>query len=115
MDKLFKMAEEEMMSLHHPYVGTEHFLLACLKSYPIDELSYEELYEYILKIVGRAYKKSQYILYTPILRDVKKMYKDKREAIKFILNNDDSLAYNILLNKGENIESILIKLLNSMD
>jgi len=115
MDKLLKMAEEEMMKLHHPYVGTEHFLLACLKLYPIDELSYQELYNYILRVVGMAYKESQYILYTPILRNVKNMYKDKKEAIRYILSNTDSLAYNILLSKGVDIEQVSIKLLNSMD
>jgi hypothetical protein len=33
MNELFLMAEEEMKDLKHPYVGTEHFLLAFLKKY----------------------------------------------------------------------------------
>ena len=28
---VFKMAEEERQNLHHPYVGSEHLLLALLK------------------------------------------------------------------------------------
>ena len=31
MDELFEMAEKEMLELKHPYVGTEHFMLAYLK------------------------------------------------------------------------------------
>ena len=31
ISKLFKRAEEEMFNLKHPYVGTEHLLLAILK------------------------------------------------------------------------------------
>lgn len=32
MDELFLLAEKEMLELKHPYVGTEHFVLAYLKS-----------------------------------------------------------------------------------
>ena len=32
ISNLFKKAEKERMDLHHPYVGTEHLLLAILKS-----------------------------------------------------------------------------------
>ena len=31
MDELFYLAEQEMIEMKHPYVGTEHFMLAYLK------------------------------------------------------------------------------------
>ena len=33
MEELFDLAEKEMIELKHPYVGTEHFMLAYLKKY----------------------------------------------------------------------------------
>ena len=33
ISKIFKTAEEEMFTLHHPYVGSEHLLLSLLKTY----------------------------------------------------------------------------------
>ena len=33
MNNLFALAENEMKDLKHPYVGTEHFMLAYLKEY----------------------------------------------------------------------------------
>ena len=31
-NKILKIAEKEMLSCHHPYVGTEHLLLSLLKN-----------------------------------------------------------------------------------
>jgi len=41
MDQLFIIAEEEMLKLHHPYVGTEHFMLAYLKTYGNKYITYD--------------------------------------------------------------------------
>lgn len=106
MDKLFSMAEKEMFLLHNPYVGTEHFFLAYLKEYGSNVISYEEFKKYVVEIIGSSYKMSDYVLYTPILRYVKNNYKDVKESIKYILSNDDSIAYNILKVKNIDCEEI---------
>lgn len=108
MEELFELAEKEMLELNHPYVGTEHFMLAYLKIYGNKHISYEKFKQYTIEIIGSSYKKSEYILYTPILRDIKNSCKNYYEALVKILTNEDSIAYNILLSKREDIESIYL-------
>lgn len=106
MNEILDLAEKEMMELKHPYVGSEHFLLAYLKMYKLDDLTYDEFKNYVLSIIGTSYKEAEYILYTPILRSVATL-DDVNLALKKILSNDDSIAYNILLSKGKDIEKII--------
>ena len=108
MEELFKLAEEEMLRLHHPYVGTEHFMLAYLKKYGNNKISYDTFLNYILEIIGSSYKVSEYILYTPILTGIKKECKSYVDAMIKILTDEDSIAYNILLSKNEDIEGIYL-------
>lgn len=108
MEELFKIAEEEMINLHHPYVGTEHFMLAYLKVIGNKYITYDKYLEYIRKIIGRSIKESEYILYTPILREIKDECTNYIEAVLRILTDEDSIAYNILLSSGEDIEKIYL-------
>ena len=39
--KILKIAEKEMLSCHHPYVGTEHLLLSLLKNKNISKICYK--------------------------------------------------------------------------
>lgn len=110
MDKLFSIAEKEMFLLHNPYVGTEHFFLAYLKEYGSNVISYEEFKKFVIEIIGSSYKMSDYVLYTPILRYVKNNYKDVKESIRYILSNDDSIAYNILKVKNIDCDEIMKEL-----
>lgn len=113
MDELFNIAESEMKELHHPYVGTEHFLLAYLKKYGNDYIDYDTFREYIIKIIGSSFKESEYILYTPILRKIKNECNNYIDACVRILTDDDSIAYNILLSNNEDIEAIYLNILNT--
>lgn len=84
MDKCFnkdvcmilKSAEKEMLNLRHPYVGTEHLLLALLKRKDISDfcgrfkLTYTGFREALINVIGCASKKSEFILYTPLLKKV---------------------------------------------
>lgn len=112
MDKLFFLAEQEMFILHNPYVGTEHFLLAYLKEYGSNVITYDDFKKIIIKVIGSSYLASQYVLYTPILRYVKENIIDVKEALNYILSNDDSIAYNILKINDIDIE-ILLKEINN--
>lgn len=113
MNELFEIAEEEMLELKHPYVGTEHFFLAYLKKYKNEYIDYETFKKYVIDIIGSSYKASDYVLYTPILRDIKKNCNNIYEAMIRILTEDDCIAYNILLTKEENIEAIYLNVLNT--
>lgn len=74
---ILKNAERERFSLKHPYVGTEHLLLAILKednevsrmllSY---NFSYDTFCEELLSVVGSATKAQDVNLYTPMLKRV---------------------------------------------
>ena len=72
--RILKVAESEMISCKHPYVGTEHLLLSLLKNKNIIKicdkynLSYDKYKKELLNIIGSSSSTSKYILYTPLLR-----------------------------------------------
>ncbi len=75
--KLFKEAEQERFILKHPYVGSEHLLLAVLKSKSDIvstlnkyDLTYDKFKKELIKVVGSATKSSELNLYTPLLKRV---------------------------------------------
>lgn len=75
--RILMRAKEEMYELKHPYVGSEHLLLAILKdtntiSKKLKDynLDYDIFRNEIIKIVGIGSKESEYFLYTPLLKRV---------------------------------------------
>jgi len=75
--KVLVEAKLEMFNLKHPYVGSEHLMLALLKEnnsvskklkkYNLD---YNIFKEEIINIIGTGTKESQWFLYTPLLKRV---------------------------------------------
>ena len=70
-------AKEEMKELKHPYVGTEHLVLAILKennavSRKLNNagISYESFKAEIINIIGKGSKESELFLYTPLLKKI---------------------------------------------
>jgi len=70
-------AKLEMLELKHPYVGTEHLVLAILHSNnEVSEklekynLNYNNFKKEILNIIGKGTKKSDFFLHTPLLKKV---------------------------------------------
>lgn len=70
-------AKKEMYELKHPYVGSEHLLLAILKeknavSEKLKEcnLTYEKLKEEIINIIGMGTIETEWFLYTPLLKRI---------------------------------------------
>lgn len=130
MDKCFnnsvcnilKVAEKEMLDCHHPYVGTEHLLLSLLKNNNISnicykfKLTYSSFKEELLKIIGRATKKSEVILYTPLLKLVidkayNKAYDEHKDMDEFyllsaLLSEQDGIALRIVDNMGVDIDAL---------
>lgn len=75
--RILTNARKEMYELKHPYIGSEHLLLAILKekndiSRKLAEykLDYEKLKTEIIKIVGVGSKASEWFLYTPLLKRI---------------------------------------------
>lgn len=107
--KILINAKSEMQNLNHPYVGSEHFLLALLKeNNPITKqlkdynLDYNKFKNQVIEIVGVGNKKSECFLYTPLLKRVMETAMiDARE------NNNGNVTINhlfsALLEEGEGI------------
>ena len=73
---ILKQAEKERADLNHPYVGSEHLLLSLLKNSRLKEvfekrgLTYNKFKNKLIDIVGIGTKKSEFILYTPLLKRI---------------------------------------------
>ena len=100
--KVFEDAEEEMLSLNHPYVGSEHLLLALLKSnwHVVENfkkigLTYDKFKKELIKIVGMSHKKSKVVLYTPLLKRI------------IELASSDAIEEDIPLNEGHLFRAII--------
>ena len=115
--KILKNAEKECMSLNHPYVGTEHLLLSLLKCASVSEitkkynLTYEILKNELINVVGKASKKSEVILYTPLLRQViddatREQKISEKEILGILLTSDDGIALRLLLGLDIDIDGL---------
>ncbi len=131
MDKCFsksvcnilKTAEQEMMNCHHPYVGTEHLLLSLLKTQKISsicykyKLTYQNFKDELIKVMGMASKKSEAILYTPLLKLIidkayNKAYDDNKELDEIYLfsaltSSGDGIALRIMDNLDVDIDALV--------
>ncbi len=111
-------AKLEMLELKHPYVGTEHLVLAILHSDNEIKiklakygLTYQKFKNEILNTIGKGSKKSEFFLHTPLLKKViESAIMDSKE------NNDSTVTTNhlfaALLDVGE---GIAIRIMLSMN
>lgn len=124
--KVLEYAEEEMLNLNHPYVGTEHLLLALLKCEKTKKilnkyhLTYDLFKNELISIVGMSNIKSEYILYTPLLKLViNKTLEEKNDNIdevtllKKLISSDDGIAIRIMLELNIDLDSLYNDLMNS--
>ncbi|MBE6144903.1 MAG: ATP-dependent Clp protease ATP-binding subunit [Firmicutes bacterium] len=75
--KILVNAKLEMFNLKHPYVGSEHLVLAILKqdnniSKKLKKynLNYDKFKQEIINIIGIGSKESEWFLYTPLLKRI---------------------------------------------
>lgn len=126
--KVFKDAEEEMFNLLHPYVGTEHLFLSLLKNdeslnrYFVNSgITYDSFKEMLLSVIGKAKKRSIYVLYTPLLKQVIEGAIDKADLdndgvvttkilLWSLLESNDGIAIQILRKMNFDIESVIEKI-----
>lgn len=74
---LFRKAEIFRKDLKHPYVGSEHLLLALLEeenevSHKLKKygLTFQNFYEELVRVVGMSHKDTDFNLYTPLLKRI---------------------------------------------
>ena len=106
---ILKKAEQIRLELRHPYVGTEHLLLAILKeenevSFLLKEynITYNDFKEELLFMVGQASKEQELNLYTGMLKQVIELASlDASENNKGLVT--PSHLFLALLEEGEGI------------
>jgi len=116
--KVLLLARGEMSMLKHPYVGSEHLLLAILKTknnvskkLKNYNLNYEIFKDKLVETVGMGSKESDWFLYTPLLkRVIESAILDSKE------NNNGEVTlehlFSSLLEEGEGVAIRVILSLN---
>ena len=122
--KVLKIAKKEMQELKHEYVGTEHLLLSILNSdssislrLSTYNLNYNNFKEELCRVVGTTNKKSEYLLYTPLLRKVienaimdSKENNDGEVTLEHLffamLEEGEGIAIRVLIGMGIDVESL---------
>ncbi len=116
--KILVNAKKEMCELCHPYVSSEHLLLAILKGdNEVSEklkkynLDYQILRKEIVKILGKGSKPSEWFLYTPLLKRIlENAIVDAKD------NNNGVVTVNhLFVSLLEEGEGVAIRILMGMD
>ena len=118
------LAKKEMIELKHPYVGSEHLLLAILKheNEVSDKLSdykvtYEQMHAEIVDIIGYGKEENPLFLYTPLLKRIlENAIIDSKEnnqgnvtishLFTGILEEGEGVAIRILLGMGIDLDEL---------
>ena len=121
--KILVNAKEEMMELRHPYVGSEHLLLAILKAknnvskklkqYNLD---YDKFKNKLIEILGIGTQQSEWFLYTPLLKRIMENAmldcKEKNSEVTIeslfsgILEEGEGVAIRILLSLNIDLDKL---------
>lgn len=115
--KVLVNAKKQMYDLKHPYVGSEHLLLAILKednrvSQKLKEygLNYEKLKEEIISVIGVGTEANSYFLRTPLLkRIIENAIIDSKEN-----NNGEVTVEHLFSSMLEEGEGVAIRILIGM-
>ena len=121
--KTITIAKSEMQILKHPYVGSEHLLLAILKGkgnipskLKAYSLNYENFKEEIIKTIGYGTSTSEWFLYTPVLKNIfenaiaisKELGSEvtTEQLLMGILEEGEGIAIRILIKMGIDIDKM---------
>lgn len=121
--KILKEAKKESKELGHPYIGSEHLLLAILKNkneltniLNKYNLTYDIFYKEIVKTLGKGETSNDLFIYTPLLKKIITEAiiesKEKNEEITVkdlfiqLLEESEGVAIRIIMNLDISIENI---------
>ena len=121
--KALLIAKKEMASLNHPYVGSEHLLLAILSFSESDltqklseyNIDYKSFKDELIKVVGKGSISNSWFLYTPLLKRIIenatidcRENKDKEVTLLHLflalLEEGDGVAIRILMGMNVDID-----------
>ena len=116
--KILVNAKVEMNELRHPYVGSEHLLLAILKGknnvskrLKQHNLDYDIFRNKLIETVGMGSKPSEWFLYTPLLKRVmENAILDSKEN-----NNGEVTVEHLFCNLLEEADGVAIRILISLN
>lgn len=115
--KIIVGAKKEMVDLRHPYVGSEHLLLAILKKTTLNitkmlneyGVTYENFRARLIDSVGYGSKENKWFLFTPLLRKV------LSQATYESSNNCSVSPYNLLMTLLQIGDGVAIQILLGMN
>ena len=130
--KIIVTSKKEMLSLKHPYVGTEHLLLALLKqkntlSNKLSKLglNYSTVKSKLIELVGVGKVESELCLYTPVLKNVienageigQEYHTDITPELLFlgILDEGEGIALRLMLNCGIDLDKLYQEFINRIN
>ena len=126
--KIIKTAKREMSELKHPYVGSEHLLLAILKDNKLEVtkllnkygIFYDEFKDKIITVIGIGKKNNNWFLFTPLLKRILNVAtytaKDQGKCVTpfdlvtSIISEGDGVANRILISMNIDIDALYDKL-----
>ena len=120
---VLKQSEMEKEALNHPYVGSEHYVLALLKNSKLktvfnkNMVTYEKFKNELVATIGIGKTPSQFLLYTPMLKKILQntLIEAREEGISkitpeiimlVILKSKQGMAYNLLKQMNINISNL---------
>lgn len=130
--KVLVNAKKEMYELNHPYVSSEHLLLAILKGnneisdkLKSFDLDYNRFKDEIIKIIGKGSKHSEWFLYTPLLKRILENAvidaKDNNNGVVTIdhlftslLDEGEGVAIRILIGMNIDIDELYSEFVNKI-
>lgn len=125
--EVLMLARREKNSLKHPYVGSEHLMLAILKSKNIVSkklkeynVTYEKFREEIVTLIGVGSSENEFLLYTPLLkRVIENAILDSKETnhgvvlithlFSSLLEEGEGIAIRILLSLGVDLDELYME------
>ncbi len=123
--KVLILAKKEMIELKHPYVGSEHLLLAILSKVELSitkklnkvSLCYDSFRDEIIKIIGMGSEENKWFLYTPLLKRIietstsdSKERNEKEVTVESLflalLEEGEGIAIRIMLGMNINLDDL---------
>ncbi len=121
--KILVNAKKEMIELKHPYIGSEHLMLAILstdnylgKKLQSYKLTYRKFKDEIIKIIGIGSESNDWFLYTPLLKQtIETAILNAKETDSMvtgehlflaILEEGEGVAIRLMIGMGIDIEKI---------